>query len=583
MTNDSFGSSDRPVAANGRRRRRHMLGWALATALLCAGLLAGAPEAFATGTIEGTVIEAASPKALAGVEVYAYPVLPTENSFSAVTNSEGKYKITVPAGEYRVKFSEPFRSGENFAPQYFLDVTEESKASVIKIAEGQTEHEINAELHEGGTIEGEVHGESGGPPLNHAEVDVYKQVTGEEEFYSGAATVGAGGKYKVVGLPAGEYTVSFTPDSGENFVSQYWNDTIFSNSAQAVKVKLGEPTPNIDATLAVGGQITGVVTDASTHKAVSGIEVDAYGPNGSEEGARAYTYTNANGEYTLSGLPSGSYTIEYSDILAEAILGEPSVYLTQFYNGKTTATAANPVAVSQKGVTTGIDVALVPRVPVNTVPPTASGTPAVGQQLACSRGTWTGQLTMYFTYQWLRDGSAISGATGNSYVVQSGDQGHALSCQVNARNARGHASATSNSLSVPAAVVPPPPPPPPPPAKPSVVVLAHISNLTATRGLLHVTLSCQQTACAGTVEVVERVVVKIRVGHRRITRRRTLVLAAGAYSLAAGHSAKVLLRLTALGRRTLLRARHHRVAAAIVVSVRGGKSIGEAVPLSLRR
>jgi hypothetical protein len=118
-----------------------------------------------------------------------------------------------------------------------------------------------------------------------------------------------------------------------------------------------------------------------------------------------------------------------------------------------------------------------------------------------------------------------------------------------------------------------------------VIALAHVSTLTATRGALHVTLSCKQaqTLCAGTVEVVERVVVKVRVGHRLITRRRNLVLAQGSYALTGGHSTKVLLRLTKVGKRTLLRARHHRVAAVIIASVRGGKSVGEAALLRLRR
>ncbi|HEX3520057.1 MAG TPA: carboxypeptidase regulatory-like domain-containing protein, partial [Solirubrobacteraceae bacterium] len=389
---------------------------------------------------------------------------------------------------------------------------------------------------------------------------------------------------KVVGLPSGSYVVSFYPGSGENYITQYWENQIDSASAKPIPVSLGEKVPNIDATLAVGGQITGVVTDASTHRPAAEIEVYAYGPIGSEEGSRAYTYTNANGEYTLSGLPTGSYKIEYGDEYAEYFLGEgSSKYLTQFYSGKASEAAADPVAVTQKSTTTGINVALVPRVPFNTAPPVASGTPAVGQRLACSRGSWTGQLTMYFTYQWRRDGSAISGAAGNSYAVQSSDQGHALSCEVNARNARGHVSATSNSLSVPAAVVPPPPPPPPLPTP--VIALAHVSTLTATRGALHVTLSCKQaqTLCAGTVEVVERVVVKVRVGHRLLTRRRNLVLAHGPYTLTGGHSTRVLLRLTKVGKRTLLRARHHRVAAVILASVRGGKSIGEVASLSLRR
>jgi hypothetical protein len=53
--------------------------------------------------------------------------------------------------------------------------------------------------------------------------------------------------------------------------------------------------------------------------------------------------------------------------------------------------------------------------PVNTVAPSISGTPQVGQTLTASRGTWTGYPSPTFTDQWKRDGVAISGATSLTY------------------------------------------------------------------------------------------------------------------------------------------------------------------------
>jgi len=100
--------------------------------------------------------------------------------------------------------------------------------------------------------------------------------------------------------------------------------------------------------------------------------------------------------------------------------------------------------------------------PVNTGPPVLSGTPALGQRLSCSTGSWTGFMPLTFSYAWLREGSAISGAAGNTYVVQPADQGRGLACRVTASNSVASASATSNTLKVPPAPPPPPPPPPPP-------------------------------------------------------------------------------------------------------------------------
>lgn len=93
--------------------------------------------------------------------------------------------------------------------------------------------------------------------------------------------------------------------------------------------------------------------------------------------------------------------------------------------------------------------------PVNTSAPVASGTPAPGQTLSCSNGSWTGYPPPTFTYQWLRDGTPIGGAASTSaYVVQAADQGHGLACRVTASNSTGSESAMSNTLQVPPSQTP---------------------------------------------------------------------------------------------------------------------------------
>lgn len=88
--------------------------------------------------------------------------------------------------------------------------------------------------------------------------------------------------------------------------------------------------------------------------------------------------------------------------------------------------------------------------PVNTAVPTITGTVAVGQTLTSTTGTWTGAATITYARQWLRDGAAISGATGTTYVVQAADQTHKLSVQITATNSLGSGTATSaQTITVP--------------------------------------------------------------------------------------------------------------------------------------
>jgi hypothetical protein len=89
--------------------------------------------------------------------------------------------------------------------------------------------------------------------------------------------------------------------------------------------------------------------------------------------------------------------------------------------------------------------------PSNTLPPTIMGSAQLGQTLTCSPGAWSGTLPPTFNYQWQRDGSDLAGATTSTYVVQTADQGHTLTCKVTATNGAGQASAVSAGLAIPAA------------------------------------------------------------------------------------------------------------------------------------
>jgi hypothetical protein len=86
-------------------------------------------------------------------------------------------------------------------------------------------------------------------------------------------------------------------------------------------------------------------------------------------------------------------------------------------------------------------------------PPVVTGTPAAGQILSCSPGSWDNSPTG-FNYQWNSDNSTVGGATSSTYTVQPEDLGNTITCSVTAFNADGASlTATSNAI-----VVPPPTP-----------------------------------------------------------------------------------------------------------------------------
>jgi hypothetical protein len=87
--------------------------------------------------------------------------------------------------------------------------------------------------------------------------------------------------------------------------------------------------------------------------------------------------------------------------------------------------------------------------PVNSVPPTVTGTPTEGQTLVAADGTWAGAAPIAFTYAWSRCDAtggactAITGAASKTYTLVAADIDKTLRVTVTAKNTPGTAAETS--------------------------------------------------------------------------------------------------------------------------------------------
>ena len=125
----------------------------------------------------------------------------------------------------------------------------------------------------------------------------------------------------------------------------------------------GSVVQGIDAKLPVGGEITGQVTSASTGDPLPNVSVSASGASGAGYGTAS---TDANGDYTIVGLPTDNYYVSYQDPAGS--------YLDQQYT-------QNPVAVAAGQTTTAIDAAMQSAAKISgTVTDSASGQPIDGIQ-----------------------------------------------------------------------------------------------------------------------------------------------------------------------------------------------------------
>lgn len=83
--------------------------------------------------------------------------------------------------------------------------------------------------------------------------------------------------------------------------------------------------------------------------------------------------------------------------------------------------------------------------PVLTVAPSVTGDATVGQTLTCSTGTFTGDATIEYFYQWFANGVLVSGATESTHELTANDIGKVFSCRVMAKNKSGNAMGFSNT------------------------------------------------------------------------------------------------------------------------------------------
>ena len=196
-----------------------------------------------------------------------------------------------------------------------------------------------------GQISGTVTDATTGAALPEVDVEVYDS---SDDFVASASTNPAG-QYTVLGLAPGSYKVGFYDQGDDSHLVQFYNGRATLDSADPVVVAGGSATSGIDASLAQAGTVAGKVTDASTQSPVEGVDVQVLDSAGDDVGDGS---TDASGRYSVGGLPTGSYRVEF-------LPGSGQPYGRQFYSGRSTLASADPVSVTGGKLTDGIDGQLV--------------------------------------------------------------------------------------------------------------------------------------------------------------------------------------------------------------------------------
>jgi hypothetical protein len=315
------------------------------------------------GGLRGTVTSAGAK--VSGVCISASTqTSDSSSSFeSAVVNGRFAFGSLSP-GSYKVDFGGTCASRVNgsYAPQWYNNEPSEATAAVVHVAAGP-DTVISAVLAAGGEITGTVVSSSG-TPVGGICVTTSSRLANLYGWDAFAVT-SRSGTFVLPGLAAGSYSLDFGPGCGSK------GSWVAGVSPSTIAVGAGQTISGITLTIARGGTFSGVVTDAAGPVADVCVLVAA-----SESEELEPTVTAQDGSYEMSNVAPGRVLVEFVPACDEG--GPVPNLVPQWYDGQSTAQAANPVTVTAGKDTSGIDAVLQPGGTLSGVVTDTSGNPIAG-------------------------------------------------------------------------------------------------------------------------------------------------------------------------------------------------------------
>jgi len=238
------------------------------------------------------------------------------------TDETGRYILTgLGGGNYTVYADLPY--GTNLARNN-TDV-------IVKLGETSSADIV---LHEGGVITGKVTYVNGTGIANSS-----IKASGSDWRYGSDwknAYIDETGRYTLTGLSGGNYTVYADSPYGTNLVG---------NSTDVI-VKLGE-TSSADIVLHEGGVITGKVTYVNG-TGIANSSIKASGSDWRYGSDWKDVYTDKTGEYILTGLGEGNYTVYADSPYGTNLAGNSTDVIVKFRE-----TSSADIVLHEGGVITG--------------------------------------------------------------------------------------------------------------------------------------------------------------------------------------------------------------------------------------
>jgi 5-hydroxyisourate hydrolase-like protein (transthyretin family) len=294
----------------------------------------------APGRITGTVTSGSA--GVGGVLVKPYELVNgswVDALHSEHTAPDGSYQVIgLPSGNYRVMFD---GKDAGYGSEYWNDSATLADADDIVVGTGETET-ADADLTVLGSINGTV--TSGGAQLDDVCVQAWWENT--EGDWDQVAQSCDTAHYEFPGLSAGHYKLEFDPTS-TSLKTEWYEDADSRDSATVITVEDGT-SQTIDADIAVGSTLSGVVTSEADDAPLEGIGVTVWTPSGGGWTDVVAADTGPGGGYSFD-LPAGTYKVEFRS---------GHGYLGEWFDNQDSLAAATPVVLPSGGGSAQADAAL---------------------------------------------------------------------------------------------------------------------------------------------------------------------------------------------------------------------------------
>jgi hypothetical protein len=251
-----------------------------------------------------------------------------------VQSDNGIIETGLDEGIYK---AEVITDGTSYASIYYYNATSFQNAVNIDITTGSTKTTVEFKLQRGGSIKGNIDYENCYEQDHNFTVIAYSEKNPTRIFQS---EVQSNGDYEIDGLPSGNDYIVKVQTENTAYISEYYDQSYFQNTATSINVEYDQVTPKINFNLECGRQIFGKVTDDIENTSISGILIKA---TCLDNNLTYTTTTDSTGNYVISGIPSGyeftnpspfEYTIS-ADTLNNAYISESYSSFFQFSRNET--------------------------------------------------------------------------------------------------------------------------------------------------------------------------------------------------------------------------------------------------------